>query len=50
MQYSKITIFKRFDLVYFEEYFKVTAKLIVDYDHAIDLKITKLKSIENILN
>ena len=34
---------------YFEEYFKVTAKLIVDYDHAIDLKITKLKKLDDVI-
>jgi zinc transport system substrate-binding protein len=34
---------------YFERYFKVSPIMIIDYDHAVDVKIKKLKSLDEIV-
>ena len=34
---------------YFEKYFKVSPVMIIDYDHAVDVKINKLKSLDEIM-
>jgi zinc transport system substrate-binding protein len=34
---------------YFEEYFKISPKLIIDYDHAIDLKMSKLRTLDDVI-
>jgi len=46
---SKNFIFYHDCYQYFEEYFKVSPKLIVDYDHAFDLKILKLKKLDYVI-
>ena len=49
LKLSKLAFDTPFENLLIEEYFKVTAKLIVDYDHAIDLKITKLKKLDDVI-